>query len=78
MAKYGIRAVFCHESNSDQYTYYSEVTYNSFEEALEAINSDRGEELSQASTIDNKIEPDLAGYWLDDLEPYKLVLTKGK
>jgi hypothetical protein len=41
-------------------------------EALEAINSDRGEELSEASTIDCKIEEELKDHYLTDLEPYQL------
>jgi hypothetical protein len=72
MTKYGIRSVFCHESKSDQYTYYSEVTYDSLEDVMEAINSDRGEEIAQASTIDNKNEEELVDYWLDEIEPYEI------
>ena len=74
---WGIRAVFEHNSLflPHKYTYYDEVTYATEKEALEAINGDRGEELSQASTIDCKTEDDLKDHYLCDLEPYELAMS---
>jgi hypothetical protein len=71
---WGIRAVFEHNSLflPHKYTYFDEVTYATEKEALEAINGDRGEELSQASSIDCKTEDDLKDHYLTDLEPYQL------
>jgi hypothetical protein len=68
--QYGIRAVFTSEGREDRYTFYDEQVFNSEDEALEAINDNYGEELAQASTIDNEIESDLVGYLYSDLEPY--------
>jgi hypothetical protein len=74
---WGIRAVFEHNSLflPHKYTYFDEVTYATEKEALEAINGDRGEELSQASTIDCKTEDDLKDHYLCDLEPYQLSMS---
>jgi hypothetical protein len=71
---WGIRAVFEHNTLflPNKYTFYDEVLYATEKEALEAINSDRGEELSEASTIDCKIEEELKDHYLCDLEPYQL------
>jgi hypothetical protein len=70
--KYGIRAIFTCEGKEDRFTYYAEQIFNSEEEALEAINDNYGEELSQAATIDCEIESDLVGYLYEDLEPYTI------
>jgi hypothetical protein len=69
-----IRAVFydAQESKVTKYTYYDEVTYTTIEECMEDINGERGELLAQASTIDTETDDDLAGFYLDDLEPYKV------
>jgi hypothetical protein len=71
---YGIRAVFCAEGKPDTYTHYSETQFETIGDALDAIEGDLGEQLLDAATLDSKIEPDLAGYYLSDLEPY---LIKG-
>ena len=67
--RWGIRAVF--RSNDDDiivdYTYYDEVTYLTEQECLDAINGERGDLLSEASTIDSK---EMNNAYLDDLEPY--------
>jgi hypothetical protein len=70
--KYGIRAIFTCEGKENRFTYYAEQIFNSEEEALEAINDNYGEELSQAATIDCEIESDLVGYLYEDLEPYTI------
>ena len=69
---WGIKAVFQHNSNPSlfNYTYYDEVTYETRFECLNAINGERGELLSQASSIDCENEEDLFGFHLSDLEPY--------
>jgi hypothetical protein len=71
---WAIRAVFEHNYLflPNKYTYYDEILYATEAEALEAINSDRGEELSQASTIDCKVDDELKDHYLCDLEPYQL------
>lgn len=84
--EWGIKAVFIHNETGDvKYDFYengeadSENTgiypakcgpYESEAEALEAINSWRGDLIAQAATIDTKNEEDLKGYYLDDLVPY--------
>jgi hypothetical protein len=79
--KYGIRAIFTCEGKEDKYTNYSEQIFNSEEEALEAINDNYGEQLSQDATIDTEnasedLNPDLIGYLYEDLEPYLLEEVK--
>jgi DnaJ-class molecular chaperone len=70
--KWIIRAVFydSQESKVTKYTYYDEVTYTTIEECMEDINGERGDLLAQASTIDTETDDELAGFYLDDLEPY--------
>ena len=84
--EWGIKAVFIHnDTGHTKFDLYengwadSEVTgiypakcgpYESEAEALEAINSWRGDLIAQAATIDTKNEEDLQGYYLDDLVPY--------
>jgi hypothetical protein len=73
MIKYGIRAVFLDEESKEAgSTYFNEVTFNSEEEALSAINGTYGDELLQASVIDSQTEEDLIGLVCDDLKPYAI------
>lgn len=67
--RWGIRAVFRSNDNDEiiDYTYYDEVTYITEAECVEAINGERGDLLSQASTIDSE---SMDNAYLDDLEPY--------
>lgn len=71
MIKYGIKAIFLDEESKEAgSTYFDEVTFNSEEEALNAINGSYGDELLQASVIDSQTEEDLIGLVCDDLKPY--------
>lgn len=85
--EWGIKAVFINPETGDvKFDLYedgeaeSEVTdiypaksgpYESEAEALEAINSWRGDLISAAATLDTENEEDLQGYYLDDLVPFK-------
>lgn len=64
---YRIKAIFKHEEQADKFTIYEEVLFASEEIAVDWLNGDYGELLSQASSLDTESEPDLEGYWLDDL-----------
>ena len=70
--KWAICAVFENEAGEFNYTYYEERLFDTYSEALDAINDEDGEMLSQASTLDCEIDEDLQGYWLDDLTPYEM------
>ena len=72
MSKWAIKAVFRNEAGQESATYYEEKTYRTKRQALKAINDQEGEEIAQGATLDCKIEGELAGYWLDDLEVYKV------
>lgn len=67
---YGIRAIFSAEGKPDTYTYYGEVRFETTGDALYAIEGNYGEELAELSTLDSRLESDLAGYIFQDLEPY--------
>ena len=73
MSNYAIKAVFLSNDEGDpQYTYYTEVTFDTEEEAMDALNGEYGETLSEAATIDTQSDPNLADYYLDDLIVYKV------
>ena len=72
MSKYAIKAVFEVAPLPTQYTYYTEVTFDTEEEAMDALNGEYGETLSEAATIDTQSDPNLADYYLDDLVVYKV------
>ena len=70
---WGLRAIFLTDrDNTVNYTFYDEVKFKTEAEAIEAINSEYGDMLADAATIDCDIEDDLIGYYLEDLEPYKI------
>lgn len=72
MTKYGIVAKFLSPDGGENYTFYDEITYDSLKETMEAINGERGDMIADACSIDCKNEPDLQGFYLDDLEPYEI------
>jgi hypothetical protein len=75
--KWGLVAEFSNPSGEDAYTFYDEVTFGSYEEALEAVNEEYGELLVAAAIIDNKNEADLQGFTFDDLAPYLIEEEQG-
>jgi hypothetical protein len=72
MSEWAIKAVFYNEEGAENFTYYEEKTYRTKQGAIRAINSDYGDQLAQAATIDCKNEADLQGFWLDDFDVYKV------
>ena len=72
MTKYAIKAVFAPAPLPIQYTLYEEVLFDTEEEAMDALNGEYGEALSEAATIDTQSDPNLADYYLDDLIVYKV------
>jgi hypothetical protein len=70
--KYAIKAIFEPAPLPTQYTLYEEVLFDTEEEAVDALNGEYGETLSQAATIDTQNDPDLSDYYLSDLIVYKV------
>jgi hypothetical protein len=72
MGKYGIKALFYSNNNNENtgVTYYDEVTFNSEEEAIDAICGEYGDLLVAVATIDCENEEDLEDTYFGDLEPY--------
>lgn len=62
-----IKAIFRHEDGRARYTIYDEVQFSTREVAGEWLDGEYGEQLAQASTIDSKNDPELAGCWFEDL-----------
>ena len=72
MNKWAIKAIFFNKEGEENFTYYEERTYLTKRGAIRAINGNYGELLAQAATIDCEVESDLQGFWLDDLDIYKV------
>jgi hypothetical protein len=72
MNKWAIKAVFFNEEGEENFTFYEEKTYYTKRGAIRAINGNQGDLIAQAATIDCEIEEDLQGFWLDDLDIYKV------
>jgi hypothetical protein len=72
MNKWAIKAVFSNEQGEENFTYYEEKTFYTKHGAIRAINDNYGESLVEAATIDCKIDEDLQGFWLEDLDVYKV------
>lgn len=71
MEKYGLVAEFYnYKTGEDNYTFYEEVQYDSYEEAAEAIDDEAGEQIISFAQIDIKNEPDLRGYTFEGIAPY--------
>ena len=71
MSKWGLVAEFYHyEKGEDAYTFYDEVTYDSYEEAMEAVTTEYGETLVAAANLDIESDPQLKGFNFEDLAPY--------
>lgn len=73
MTKYALKAIFLPNNEGEpRHTYYPEVTFDTEEDAINAINAEYGETLSQLSTVDSGIDPDLFDYYFDDLDVYTI------
>lgn len=70
MRNWAIKAVFENEGGEQDFTYYEEKKFLTKRGAIRALNSQYGELLAQAATLDTEIEEELAGFWLDDLTIY--------
>lgn len=76
MSKYGLAAEFFNPvTEEDTYTFYDEVKFDSYEEALVAVNEEYGETLVAAAQIDIENEANLQGFVFEDLVPYELDLS---
>lgn len=71
-ARWGLAAEFSRPDGEDAYTFYDEVIFDTYEEALEAVNSEYGETLVAAANIDIETEEDLEGAIFEDLAPYEI------
>ena len=76
MSKWGIKAVFKNndDNSNEKYTLYNDVLYSTQEEAEEALD-EQHEELAEASTIDSQNDPELEGFYLDEIITYDLNIT---
>jgi hypothetical protein len=72
MKKWAIKAVFYNEEGEQNFTYYEEKQFRTRRGAIRAINNNYGESLVEAATIDCKVDEDLQGFWLEDLDVYKV------
>ena len=72
MNKWAIKAVFSNKKGEENFTFYEEKTYCTKRGAIRAINGNYGELLAQAASLDCEIEEDLHGFWLEDLDVYKM------
>jgi hypothetical protein len=60
------QAVFCNDAGEYRYTDYDE-RFDDEEDALDWINGEEGDAAAASASLDTQNDPDLAGYWLDDL-----------
>jgi hypothetical protein len=72
MKKWAIKAVFSNEEGESNFTYYEEKQFWTRRGAIRAINDNYGESLAEAATLDCQIDEDLDGFWLEDLDVYKV------
>jgi hypothetical protein len=72
MKKWAIKAIFFNEEGEENFTFYEEKRFFTKRGATRAINSNYGEQLAQAATLDCSIEDDLQGFSLDDFDVYKV------
>ena len=68
--RWGLAAEFSHEDGRDNYTFYDEPSFASYEEARKAIDTEVGELIAGAASIDVENEPDLQGFNFEDIAPY--------
>jgi len=73
LTKYALKAIFLpNEGGEAKYTFYPEVTFDTEQEAINAINGDYGDELAQSASLDTEIDQDLNNYYFDDLDVYRI------
>lgn len=70
MSKWGLAAEFSHEDGRDNYTFYDEPVFGSYQEANKAIDTEVGEMIVASAQIDIENEADLQGFIFEDIAPY--------